>query len=131
MGISERTIKTHFAVLKQNGVIERIDGKTFGYWKINDISQTQDVHVDVPAKDDNDSKGNETAQRTAQRDAQRTAQRILEAIGRNPQATVTDLSAELGISERTIKTHIAHLKQEGLIERINGKTYGYWKIIEQ
>ena len=131
LGISERTTKTHIAQLKQDGLIERIDGKTYGYWIINDNSQTQNGSVNVPAKDDNDSKGNETAQRTSQRDAQRTAQRILEAIGRNPQATIADLSVELGISERTTKSHIAHLKQDGLIERINGKTYGYWKIIEQ
>ena len=39
------------------------------------------------------------------------------------------MSRELGISERSIKNHIAVLKKEGFIERVGGKTYGYWKIL--
>ena len=59
------------------------------------------------------------------------AQRTLEAIRFNPKATLSELSAETGVSDRSIKAHIAILKQEGFIERVGGKTHGYWKILDE
>ena len=56
------------------------------------------------------------------------AQKTFEAIILNPHAKLPELSASVGVSERSIKTHISILKKEGLIERVGGKTYGYWKV---
>ena len=36
LGVSLRTVKSLIAVLTQNKKIERIDGKKYGYWKINE-----------------------------------------------------------------------------------------------
>ena len=58
------------------------------------------------------------------------AQRTFEAISFNPKATVAELSIETGMAERSIKSHIALLRQAGLIERVGGKTHGYWKILD-
>ena len=65
------------------------------------------------------------------KDCPKTAQRTYEAICRNPNATLAELSAELGFSERTIKSHFALLKKARLIERVGGKTYGHWEIIKE
>lgn len=58
------------------------------------------------------------------------AQRTFDFIKFQPKSTLAEMSRELGISERSIKNHIAVLKKEGFIERVGGKTYGYWKIID-
>lgn len=57
------------------------------------------------------------------------AQRTFDFIKFQPKSTLAEMSRELGISERSIKNHIAVLKKEGFIERVGGKTYGYWKIL--
>ena len=80
----------------------------------------EDTHIDCP----------KTAQRLP-KDCPKTAQRTYEAICRNPNATLAELSAELGISERTIKSHFALLKKARLIERVGGKTYGHWELLQQ
>ena len=65
------------------------------------------------------------------KDLPKTAPRTYEAICRNPNTILAELSAELGISERTIKSHFALLKKAGLIEQVGGKTYGHWEIIKE
>ena len=35
IGVSQRTVKTLLAILQKEKIIKRIDGKRFGYWKIN------------------------------------------------------------------------------------------------
>ena len=57
------------------------------------------------------------------------AQRTFDFIKFQPKSTLAEMSRELGISERSIKNHIAVLKKDGFIERVGGKTYGYWKIL--
>ncbi len=52
------------------------------------------------------------------------------AIKQNPYATLEELSKELGITDRSIKTHISLLKQFNLIERVGGKTHGHWQILD-
>lgn len=54
--------------------------------------------------------------------------RTYDAIAENPRLTIKELSEKLGITDRTIKKHIAYLKEEGLIERVGGKTHGHWQV---
>ena len=71
--------------------------------------------------------------KTSQRlpkDIPEVAQRTYEVIAENPKATLKELAEKLGLSDRTIKTHISHLKDAGLIERVGGKTHGYWRVIK-
>ncbi len=53
----------------------------------------------------------------------------LQIIQRNPRATQKQIAAEIGKSERTIKTITVNLTQKGLIVRRNGKRNGYWEIL--
>ncbi len=54
---------------------------------------------------------------------------VLQIIQRNPRATQKQISAEIGKSERTVKTITVNLSQKGIIIRRNGKRDGYWEIL--
>ena len=54
---------------------------------------------------------------------------VLEMISINPHITSEELSSSLGVSVRTIKNITKGLIDSKKIERINGKRYGYWKVI--
>lgn len=56
------------------------------------------------------------------------AQKTFKLICANPKATLKELSEKVGVSDRSIKTHLTTLKKLGIIERIGGKTHGYWKV---
>ncbi len=54
--------------------------------------------------------------------------RVLNAIKDNPKVKTNELALMLGVSVRTIKSLIAALEKNKIIERVNGKRFGYWKI---
>ena len=56
------------------------------------------------------------------------AQKTYEAICKNPKSSISELSNETGLSERTIKNHLKLLKDLNLIERVGSDRNGYWKI---
>ena len=49
----------------------------------------------------------------------------------NPNIKVEEIARQLGFSERTIKNVIKVYEDLGEIKRINGKRYGYWKVIDK
>ena len=55
--------------------------------------------------------------------------RIVELIKANPKISIDELANRIGVSPRTIKNITAVLVKNNKIKRINGKRYGYWKII--
>ena len=55
--------------------------------------------------------------------------RILHAIKENPKVKTDELALMLGVSVRTIKSLIATLEKNKVIERVGGKRFGCWKII--
>lgn len=58
------------------------------------------------------------------------AQRTFEFIKENPYATINEIHNALNISERTVKNHIALLRDK-FIKRIGSDTKGHWEIIGQ
>ena len=54
---------------------------------------------------------------------------ILNEIRKNPSITQKTLAKITGRSERTIKTKTVEMQEKGLIERVNGRRNGYWKIL--
>ena len=56
------------------------------------------------------------------------AQRTYLAIAENPHATIDELSKKLDVSPRTVKNHIALLRDK-FIKRIGSDTKGYWEIL--
>lgn len=56
------------------------------------------------------------------------AEKTFKAIKENPQGTIKVLALNLGVSEKTVKNHIAKLKKAGLITRAGSDTKGHWII---
>lgn len=54
--------------------------------------------------------------------------RILKMLRENPKIKIDEISENLGVSVRTIKSVIAALEKENKIKRVNGKKYGYWEV---
>ena len=52
------------------------------------------------------------------------------AIKENPRATAKKLAESLGVSLRTVKNHIALLKEVGVITRVGPDKGGHWEIVK-
>lgn len=55
--------------------------------------------------------------------------RVVELIKANPKISIDELANKIGASPRTIKNITAVLVKNNKIKRINGKRYGYWKVM--
>lgn len=55
--------------------------------------------------------------------------RVVELIKSNPKISIDELANRIGVSPRTIKNITAVLVKNNKIKRINGKRYGFWKVI--
>lgn len=54
---------------------------------------------------------------------------LLRIVQNNPFVTQKGMAAQMGKSERTVKTITVHLQEKGVLHRRNGKRNGYWEII--
>ena len=57
-----------------------------------------------------------------------TQKMILDLFRNNKGIKVSDVAKYLNISLRTAESQISKLKELGIIERIDGKKYGYWEV---
>ena len=53
---------------------------------------------------------------------------ILNLLKNDGKMTQKKLAEQIGKSDRTVKRITVSLEQKGLIERIGGKRFGYWKV---
>ena len=49
---------------------------------------------------------------------------------KNPSATQKEIAAEIGKSERTVKSMTIALQEKIILRRVNGKRNGYWEFVE-
>lgn len=82
------------------------------------------LHIDFQNANDEISKSQDA---TLDCDFEELA--ILRAIIDNPVITQKALSEKTGISVGTIKRRTISLQEKGLIERVNGKRNGQWKVL--
>ncbi|MFR5875528.1 MAG: HTH domain-containing protein [Eubacterium sp.] len=54
---------------------------------------------------------------------------LLQLISKNPSITQIQLAEKMQVTDRTIKRKMKLLQEKGLIQRVNGKRNGYWKIM--
>ena len=59
-----------------------------------------------------------------------TAWEILAHIIENPYATAAGIANHIGISDRTVRKHIALLRTLGIIRRHGSNKSGYWELTE-
>ena len=50
---------------------------------------------------------------------------------KNPSATQKEIAAEIGKSERTVKSTTIALQEKNIIQRVNGKRNGYLSIVDE
>ena len=55
-------------------------------------------------------------------------QAIINILKLNPATTQEKIANQINKSVRTVKTYMAEMQEKGLIERINGKKNGEWKV---
>lgn len=56
---------------------------------------------------------------------------VLRIVQQNPSATQKEISAQIGKSERTVKSITIALQEKNILQRVNGKRNGYWQIMEE
>ena len=56
---------------------------------------------------------------------------VLRLLKNNPHITTEELSSQMSVSVRTIKNILKALADNKRIVRVNGKRYGYWKVMEK
>lgn len=84
----------------------------------------------------NDTTGSETIMTNRQNDGLNVginvglADRIIEHISETSSITTIELAEELGVTTRTIEREIKKLRETGRIERVGGKRYGHWEVLE-
>ena len=55
---------------------------------------------------------------------------VLRIVQKNRKATQKEIAAEIGRSERTVKSITVALQDKLIIKRVNGKRNGYWEFVE-
>ena len=55
---------------------------------------------------------------------------VLRIVQKNRYATQKEIAAEIGKSERTVKSITVALQEKLIIKRVNGKRNGYWEFVE-
>ena len=55
---------------------------------------------------------------------------VLRIVQKKPSATQKEIAAEIGKSERTVKSITITLQEKGILQRVNGKRNGYWRIVD-
>lgn len=55
--------------------------------------------------------------------------KILDYIKENPHITTSELADKINVSLRTIKSTLKTMEDNKIVERCNGKRFGYWKIL--
>ena len=56
---------------------------------------------------------------------------VLRIVQKNPTVTQKEIAAEIGKSERTVKTITVNLQEKGILQRVNGKRNGRWEITDE
>lgn len=64
------------------------------------------------------------------KDLSNNEKHVIDLIKHNPSIKTDDLAKYLNVSLRTVKNILLALKEAKLIKRIDGKRYGYWKVLE-
>ena len=60
---------------------------------------------------------------------EKTTEKILELITDNPHISQSKIAEIVGITTDGVYWNIKQLKEQGLIERIDGRKQGHWKVI--
>jgi predicted HTH transcriptional regulator len=63
-------------------------------------------------------------------DLEKTSGKILDAVRQNPQVTIPELSAQIGVTTRSIERNLQKLQDEKRLRRIGPAKGGHWQVLE-
>lgn len=118
-----RGIQRIFAACRREGVPEpslRVDPREL--WVEFQFSDTYLRSLE-PAS----GKTTETSRET---NAKTNAKKILSQLRKNPEFTLQELAANIGMTLEGIRYHIRKLKENGRIRRIGSNGKGYWEVVD-
>jgi predicted HTH transcriptional regulator len=91
-------------------------------------STRANITASVSANTKASTRASVSANTTANTRANGTQKRIMELMNKNSGITAEMLSAEIGITERNIRTNIAKLRKAGLVGRLGADKNGDWIV---
>ena len=56
--------------------------------------------------------------------------KILQKIRQNPNITIAELAAYIGVTERTIQRNIQKMQAENALRRVGSRKAGYWEVLD-
>jgi len=59
----------------------------------------------------------------------KTSGKILDAVRQNPQVTIPELSAQIGVTTRSIERNLQKLQDEQRLRRIGPAKGGHWEVL--
>ena len=60
----------------------------------------------------------------------KTSGKILDAVRQNPQVTIPELSAQIGVTTRSIERNLQKLQDEKRLRRIGPAKGGHWQVLK-
>ena len=60
----------------------------------------------------------------------KTSRKILHAVRQNPQVTIPELSAQVGVTTSSIERNLQKLQHEKRLRRIGPAKGGHWEVLE-
>lgn len=58
------------------------------------------------------------------------ASKIMELILHDPEISMADMAKRINVTSRTVEREIRKLRESGRVERIGGRRFGRWRVIE-
>ena len=75
--------------------------------------------------------GRKTREKTGIKTREKTRVKILKLISDCNDISISEISSNVNITQKTVEWHIKCLKEDGIIERFGHDRGGYWKIIDK
>ena len=60
----------------------------------------------------------------------KTSEKILASVRQNPHVTIAELSAQIGVTARSIERNLQKLQDEKRLQRIGPANGGHWEVIQ-
>ncbi len=68
--------------------------------------------------------------RSSEKTSEKTSEKILRMVRANPDVTIGELAAKIGVTTRSVERNIGKLQTAGLLRRVGPAKGGYWEVQE-
>ncbi len=75
-----------------------------------------------------DAGSEKTSEKTSEIMSEKTSEKILRAMRENPEITIAELAARIGVTDRTIERNIHNLQQHNRLRRKGPAKGGHWEV---